>query len=114
MTGRAAFVRTGAIGVFDLAIGVFARAADNALSRCRKPDSEVRKRTLKLRQNVTAQIGVARVLRREMDRDDERFTELSQCALIGRWKRVSPIFCEIDRCLHLRGQQPYDARRRYT
>src|SRR5262249_2913676 len=104
MTGRAALIRAAAIGILDLAVSFLARAADDALADRGEPDGDVGHDPIELEENIAPQIDVARVFRSEMNRDDQRLAQVSERALIGGGKGVTPVLGEIDRSSDLRGQ----------
>src|SRR5262249_47364788 len=97
MAGRAALVRAAAIGVLDLAVSFLARAADHALAHGGEPDGDAGHDPLELEENIAPQIGVARILRSEMNRDDQRLARVGARALIGGGEGVTPALGESDR-----------------
>ena len=103
MAGRAALVDAARIGIVDLAVGVVATAADEALA-CDQPEGDVGQQALELRQHIAAQVDVAWVLGRKMDRDDERLAQRRERTLVGGRKRVASVFCHVDRCPRLGGE----------
>src|SRR5262249_57322553 len=99
----AAFVRAAAVGILDLAVSFLARTAHHALAHGGEPNSDLGHDPLELEKNIAAQIDVARVFRSKMNRDDQRFAQVGERALIGGGKGVAPVLGEIDRYSDLRG-----------
>ena len=104
MAGRTALVRAAAIGVLDLAVGLIACAADDALAGRGEADSDIWNGPLELGENVTPQIDVARIFRRQMNGNEQRLAKLGERPLIGGRERVAPILGDIDRLPDLRRQ----------
>src|SRR5215831_12854256 len=92
MTGRATLRGTAAVAVFNLAIGHFTCATNDALPNRHQANRDVRNDSFQLRQNVALQVNVSRVFWRKVNGDDEWLIKPGQCALVRDWKGITFVF----------------------